>query len=673
VRAPAAVASSAGTAGKLERIGQLADYGLNTPRLLRIEAGTPFDDELRARLRAAAEGDERMTVRTYHPTDETTHAKGPFAPELPLEEAIAKAEEAAADWHVLFQEAIDVNETVLAGNVLLDASGAGQYEVLVGSYRVRDVEDPPLGAEDALRVGGFSGPDEIPIPEVRELVVRVLDSGLLRDIGVDPEARVVIEVNVQETPVGRLRDPLLLWEWRPASAPAARLRSRDRRRPSAKSDGSVFGVGVPIVPAPTDRDAADVLGGKGFALAKMREHGLPVPPAVVLSVPPGDVPRRIPDRWDAGLPAALGELVAAAPGRSVSVRSSPTASMPGMLETVTNVPTAVDPVRAAVDRVLRSWWSERAFAYRRNRGLDDARLAVVVQAMVDGRADASSGTGVGFTRHPTDGDPSPILEFLPEDQGKELVGGRRTPLGLGELRRRAPAAAEQILAWPATLEEIFGDMQELELTIERGRPFLLQSRNGKRSAAAAVRIAHDLVEVGRVDLDEARERVRGIDLGRLTRRRLRAAGAEPIAFGRVAAPGATAGRIVVDRGGLERLRSSGDPLVLLADTTDPADYPLLRDLAGMVTRVGGATSHAAVAALEAGIVAVVGCSTLSIDAAAREVAFGARRFCESDWISVEAAQEGRVYAGRLPDGEPELPPGLSADVLAWAAQLVADG
>ena len=140
VRSPTLASPSGGTAGKLERIEQLADYGLNTPRLIRIDAGTPFDDALRARLREAAAGEELMTIRTYHPTDETTYAKGPFAPEIPVDEAVRKAEELAPEWHVLFQEAIDVNETVLAGNLLLAGDGSGQYEALAGRFRVRDIQ-----------------------------------------------------------------------------------------------------------------------------------------------------------------------------------------------------------------------------------------------------------------------------------------------------------------------------------------------------------------------------------------------------------------------------------------------------------------------------------------------------------------------------------------------------
>src|SRR5437899_7180861 len=120
----AAVSPPSGTAGKLERIEQLHSYGLNTPRLTLVPAGSVFDAELVARLRAAAAGDRLMTVRTYHPEDETTFAKGPFAPEVPVEEAIRRAEEFSRDWNVLFQEAIDIDDTLLAGNLLLAANGS---------------------------------------------------------------------------------------------------------------------------------------------------------------------------------------------------------------------------------------------------------------------------------------------------------------------------------------------------------------------------------------------------------------------------------------------------------------------------------------------------------------------------------------------------------------------
>ena len=637
---PAAASSRSGTAGKLERIEQLHGYGLNTPRLLLVPAGSTFDAELVERLQTAAGGDELMTVRTYHPTDETTYAKGPFAPEVPVEEAIRLAEEFARDWNVLFQEAIDVEETVLAGNLLLSASGQGRYEALAGRHRVRDVEHPPPGAT-VLRES-FARPEDIREPSVRELATRVLRSGLLEEVTADADEPIVVEFNVQERPVGRLRDPLLLWEWRPTTAPP---------RPQAPSAG--------------DADAA-IFGGKGAGLMRTAAAGLPVPPAVVLpAISPAEA-EGVPEAWLAQVPRAL-ELLGPAP--LVSVRSSPTVSMPGMLATETDVEPTAEAVEAALERVLHSWWSPQATAYRERAGLVDAGLAVVVQAMVFGDRDAESGTAVGFTRDPRTGEPSPLVEYLPTARGEELVGGRRTPPPADELRERWPAVWAVVEDWVDRLELVFGDVQEFELTVESGRPYLLQSRAAKLTAAARVRIVHDLLEAGVIGRAEARRRIAGVDLDALVQRRLDAGGATPLAEALVASPGVAVGRLALSRRRVDELAAQGDPVVLATQTTDPADYPALRQLAGLLTRHGGVTSHAAVAALEARVTALVGCEGLTIDAESGIARFAGGSIAEGDWISLEGGDRGLVYAGALAERPSELSPGISEEILGWARGL----
>lgn len=664
-----------GTAGKLERIRQLAAHSLNTPRLIRIEAGTTFTNRLRDRLRTEAGGDELMTIRTYHPTDETRFAKGPFLPEIPVEQAIRAAEELSREWHVLFQEAIDVNETLLAGNLLIGARGGGRYEALAGRYRVRDVEHPPPEAEGALRTSSFLVPDEIKEPAIRELVERVLDSRLLEEVTQDPDQQVVIEFNVQERPVGELSEPTLLWEWRPFSprGRAARLLPT-LVRPVV--DGRVYGVNVTgLAPAGRQADAGR-MGGKGMSLARAAAASLPVPPAALFSVPQELVASEIPVQWKAALPPALEALALASDDREqrLSVRSSPTISMPGMLDTVLDVPFELLAVEDAIERVLGSWWSERASAYRTNRGIsDEAALAVIVQVMVDGTRDTASGTGVGFTRNPRTGEPEPVIEYAVEARGEQLVSGRMTPSTGDELRRLHPEVWREIARWLPVLERTFRDMQEFEFTVESGTAFLLQSRSAKRSAPAQVRTAHDLVSAGVISEPEAAKMLVGLDLERLAAGRLAAQGAEMVASARVAAPGAAAGRIALHRDRVESLHADGSSVILVTETTDPADYPAMKDLAGILTRLGGVTSHAAVAALESGIVALVGCERLRVDAASRTIQIGDVLLQEGEWISIQGDGRGEVYVGRLAHQGAVLPNGLTAAILDWARTVQPEG
>lgn len=408
-----------------------------------------------------------------------------------------------------------------------------------------------------------------------------------------------------------------------------------------------------------------------MSLARTAAEGLSVPPAAVLAVPQELVPKEIPSTWEAGLPSAI-EALNQASGRKaprLAVRSSPTISMPGMLDTVLDVPADLHAVKDAITHVIGSWWSERASAYRAKRSIGaEAGLAVVVQAMVDGKRDSASGTGVGFTRDPRSGEPEPVIEYAAQARGDEVVGGRLTPLRGTEFRQRHPDVWEQIATWLARLEAIFRDAQEFEFTVESGRAFLLQSRPAKRSVAAQVRIAHDLSTAGVITDAEAAEAIAGIDLDRLVAPRLATDGIQPIATARVAAPGAAAGRIVLRRDRVHVLREEG-PVILVTDTTDPADYPVMHELAGVLTRLGGVTSHAAVAALEAGIVALVGCDKLEVDATTRAMRIADLLLHEGDWISIQGDGRGEVYAGHLAQTDALLPRGVTPGSLRWARAL----
>ena len=666
-------------AGKLERIDQLARHGLNTPRIMLIPLGSPFDDELRTRMRELAAGDARMTVRTYHPSDEITYAKGPFAPEVPIEDAMLLAEEFAGEWNVLFQEAIDVDATLLAGNVALSADGAGAFEALAGRYRVREVEDPPVGAEADIRSGEFAHPAEIDEPQVRDAVQRVLDSGVVAAVA--PRGQILLELNAQSEPVGRRHELLLFWEWRPLPSPTGGY-GQATRVVMGRQHGGVIGVGVPGLPPPPDEASFEpTLGGKGAGLARAFAAGLPVPPFLVLDATDPMSPGPLhPDRR-VELDRALRALTAAADdffgdrdrsARRLAVRSSPAVSMPGMLDTVLQVEPNGAAVATAVRRVLSSWNSDRAREYRRTHAISEhSGLAVVLQPMVDATGGDRAGSGVGFTRHPTRGDPYPEVEYVEGEQGHGLVGGDALPLATREFSDRWPDLFGQLLEWCPVLERIQGDAQEFEFTFECGRGCLLQTRRAKRTAVAAVRIAHDLVQDGVIDLRQAREALLLMGCGRCRRTPSRQrwggrGGSRPHGV-----PGGGGGA----RGIRCRWRRTHPwqrrRRHLLMPDPEPLRLSAAAPLRSRSLDPRGITSHASVVALDAGIVAVVGCRSLEVIRAERAAAFGDVVVAEGDWLSVEAAPGGAaIYAGRLPEEGPSLPPGLSQAVVNWARDLV---
>ena len=663
------------TAGKLERIDQLAKHGLNTPRMLLIPVGSTFDSELLRRMRRIAAGDRLMTVRTYHPTDEITFAKGPFAPEIPVADAIRLAEELSREWNVLFQEAIDVERTALAGNIALSADGTGHYEALVGRYRVREVEDPPPGAEAASRFAMFDDPSEIVEPGIREAVERVLDSGLIGDVTAASE-RLLVEFNVQRDPVGRCHEPVLYWEWRPL--PARAFGGRSAQRPAASaSTGSLVGVGVPGLSSPDPAADATVLGGKGAGLTRAFAAGLPVPPFVVCSPPHRSSGRAPAEGWRRELEHAIAALDRAASdffggsgGRRMAVRSSPSISMPGMLDTVLDVEPTADAVEHSIREVLDSWNSDRARDYRGTLQIaEGAGLAVILQPMVDARRGTRAGSGVGFTRNPATGAMGPELEFVERELGLSLVGGDALPMATADVRLRWPDLFQVLVAWCPVLERASGDMQEFEFAIEDGRACLLQTRSAKRTPWAGLRVAHDLWKSAVLDTEQAAELVGNSEAARLVQRHLAKGRAAPVGSGRVASPGVAVGRVAFDVAGAERIMKAGDDVVLLATVPSPEDYPVIRRAKALVSSRGGITSHASVVALDAGIVAVVGCRELEVERSERRARLGNTVLREGDWLSIDAADRGEVFLGRLEEERPRPPSGLSPEIISWARSL----
>lgn len=321
----------------------------------------------------------------------------------------------------------------------------------------------------------------------------------------------------------------------------------------------------------------------------------------------------------------------------------------------------VDPyeqLRGAVAAVFSSWGSPRAQAYRRHWKLsEDGGTAVTVQRMVYGNLDSRSGTGVLFTRNPHGGTPEPLGEFLPRGQGEDVVSGEVDPLDLEALREGMPGVHRELLEAGRLLEQDAADVQDVEFTVERGRLFLLQTRNAKRSAIAAVRFAVALADEGLITPREALARVKPAHVESLLRPTVDpsvAEGATVLAQGEPACPGIATGLAVVDCDEAVRRVAEGVEVVLVRHSTSPDDIEGMIVSQGICTEVGGRTSHAAVVSRELGRPAVVGCGEGAIGAMAGRQ------------VTVDGAA-GRVYDGALP----LVVPGL-ADVpelgrlAAWA-------
>jgi pyruvate,orthophosphate dikinase len=307
----------------------------------------------------------------------------------------------------------------------------------------------------------------------------------------------------------------------------------------------------------------------------------------------------------------------------------------------------LDQLREAVEAVFRSWQAPRAQRYRAYAGISEALgTAVVVQAMVFGNMDARSGTGVAFTRDPAIGTPGLYGDFLLRAQGEDVVAGHQDPSDIDEFRRLLPEAFDGLVAATPVLERSYGDMCDIEFTVEHGRFWLLQARRGQRTAHAAVRIALDLVEEGLVDLDTAVRRIPPSSLIRIRDPRLDDS-VDRVVLGRglAASPGSAVGRVALSAAAAERMAEEGDDVVLVRPYTSPDDIAGFIAARGIVTIHGGRTSHAAVVARGMDRPAVCGVKGLSIgDGVAR---FPGGEVAEGDEISVDGSS-GQVFLGRLP-------------------------
>jgi pyruvate,orthophosphate dikinase len=331
-----------------------------------------------------------------------------------------------------------------------------------------------------------------------------------------------------------------------------------------------------------------------------------------------------------------------------------------------------EQLRLAVDAVFDSWFAKKAVEYRRINGIPAAwGTAVTVMSMVFGNLGERSGTGVGFTRDPRTGERRFYAEFLANAQGEDVVAGIRTPEHIDDLRRRMPVIYDELLAIAGRLERHYKDMQDVEFTIQEGTLYLLQTRAGKRSAAAAVRVAVDLVREHVIDRDTALLRVRPHDLHQLLHPILEPAEKDAaIAAGRLlgrglpAAPGAAVGHVVFDADHAVERAKDGHPVILVRPETSPEDVAGMYAAEGIVTSRGGRTSHAAVVAVGMGKACVVGAGDIVVDEERRVFEAGGRVIREGDIISIDGGT-GEVILDSVRTIQPELS-GEFREFLGWA-------
>ncbi|HXG72252.1 MAG TPA: pyruvate, phosphate dikinase [Gemmatimonadaceae bacterium] len=302
----------------------------------------------------------------------------------------------------------------------------------------------------------------------------------------------------------------------------------------------------------------------------------------------------------------------------------------------------------AIEAVWKSWTLKKAKDYRKVNSIpEDLGTGVNIVSMVFGNLGDDSGTGVAFTRNPSTGDKKFYGEFLVNAQGEDVVAGIRTPLDIEEMAHRLPEAYTELLATQERLESHYADMQDLEFTVERGKLYLLQTRSGKRTAAAAVRIARDMVAEGLIGKDDAVRRVPAQDLDQLLHPIIDPSiRATPLCTGLPASPGAASGIAVFDPDTAEQRSMAGENVILVRDETTPEDFHGIVAARAVLTARGGMTSHAAVVARGMGKCAIVGCKEIEVNLEQRYFSVDGTDVAEGDWLTLDGAT-GRVFVGDL--------------------------
>ena len=456
---------------------------------------------------------------------------------------------------------------------------------------------------------------------------------------------------------------------------------------------------MPVVTLTADISAdRDRLGGKAAGIVHMLKMGIPVPPAFVITTDEchrfQQSANTVPEDVIAALPQAMAHLEQQTGMRFghgpkpllVSVRSGAPTSMPGMMDTVLNlgtnkaiesalaaltgnaefaadvhsrfrhqfeeivgIPAPTDPVEqltAAISAVFASWNSSRAIAYRKDRGLPETGgTAVTLQAMVFGNLDAQSGTGVLFSRNPFTGTAEVFGEWLSQGQGEDVVSGRFDPQPLDALALALPSAHAQLMSLAKQLERSQQDVQDIEFTVQSGKLWLLQTRNAKRSAVAAVRLAVLLANEGIIGREQALQRVSPAQVRLMQQPHIEPqarAAATLLASGKPASPGTVSGIAISDTEEAANRAMDGEAIILVRQTTNPDDVHAMVEVSGIATEIGGSTSHAAVVSRELDVACVVGCGDNSVTSLVGQM------------ITVDG-DSGEIFAGELPlaDGRTE--------------------
>ncbi len=323
----------------------------------------------------------------------------------------------------------------------------------------------------------------------------------------------------------------------------------------------------------------------------------------------------------------------------------------------------------AVKAVFRSWDNPRANVYRRMNEIPyDWGTAVNVQSMVFGNSGNRSGTGVAFTRNPATGEKALFGEYLINAQGEDVVAGVRTPSPISKLHEEMPEVYEQFADIANRLEQHYKDMQDMEFTIEDGKLYMLQTRNGKRTAAAALKVAVDLVDEGMIDEKEAVCRVEPKQLDSLLHPTFDAEAlkkAAVIGKGLAASPGAACGRVVFTAEEAKEWHERGEKVVLVRLETSPEDIEGMQVSQGILTVRGGMTSHAAVVARGMGTCCVSGCGDIVVDYAAKQFTLGGKVYQEGDWISLDGST-GNIYGEAVATVPADPGSGYFGRLMGWA-------
>ena len=323
-----------------------------------------------------------------------------------------------------------------------------------------------------------------------------------------------------------------------------------------------------------------------------------------------------------------------------------------------------EQLMGAVKAVFRSWDNPRANVYRRDNDIPYSwGTAVNVQSMAFGNMGDDCGTGVAFTRNPATGEKKLFGEFLTNAQGEDVVAGVRTPSPISKLHEEMPAVYEQFAAIADRLEKHYKDMQDMEFTIENGKLYMLQTRNGKRTAAAALKVAVDLVDEGMIDEKEAVCRVDPKQLDALLHPTFDAEAlkkAQVVGKGLAASPGAACGRVVFTAEEAKEWHERGEKVILVRLETSPEDIEGMQVSQGILTVRGGMTSHAAVVARGMGTCCVSGCGDIVVDYENKKFTLAGKEYHEGDWISLDGSTGkclaalggylGKHHAGRLVNG-----------------------